>query len=175
MSCSKQISQQAIGQEVTRRNWLGVGQQEQPIRRETGDPEPAHSLAAWDAQSVSLKFQGSHQVEVHFSVVLGRSRLWTFEMLFNSICWGISKMGLSWYLIIVSIQTISWSSNLNQVFYFVHCVLCLFWQINLQNLLWVSRKPVLKRDQAVESCQGFIGKHLCCRSALEQVSKSQTL
>lgn len=161
MSCSKQISQQAIGQEVTRRNWLGVGQQEQPIRRETGDPEPAHSLAAWDAKSVSLKFQGSR--------CCGNLRCYSILHVEEYWKWSCHDTRLS------SIQMISWSSNLNlnQVFYFVYCVFCLFWQINCHNLLWVSRKTVLNRDQAVESCQGFIGKHLCCRSALEQVSEAK--
>lgn len=53
MLWSEQVSQQAIGQEAGGWNWLGVGQQEQPIRRETGDPEPAHSITAGNAQSVS--------------------------------------------------------------------------------------------------------------------------
>lgn len=49
-----QVSQQAAGQEVAGRNRLGVGQQEQPIRREAGDAEPAYPLPAGDAQSVSV-------------------------------------------------------------------------------------------------------------------------
>lgn len=49
-----QVSQQATGQEVAGRDRLGVGQQEQPIRREAGDAESAHALPAGDAQSVSV-------------------------------------------------------------------------------------------------------------------------
>lgn len=48
-----QVAQQAPGPEAAGRDGLGVGQQEQPVGRETGDPEPAHTLAARDAQPVS--------------------------------------------------------------------------------------------------------------------------
>lgn len=71
ISCSEQISQQATGQEIGGWDWLGVGEQEQPIRWETGDPESANSLAAWDTQSVSPKFQGSYQARVHINLSSG--------------------------------------------------------------------------------------------------------
>lgn len=56
-----QVSQQAAGQEAAGRDRLGVCQQEQPIRRETGDTESAHPLPTGDAQSVSVR--SSHQVK----------------------------------------------------------------------------------------------------------------
>lgn len=62
---SEQVTQQAAGQEVGEWNRLGVGQQEQPIGREIGDPEPAHSLPARHAQSVSSEYSSAVSVTLH--------------------------------------------------------------------------------------------------------------
>lgn len=78
---SEQVTQQAAGQEVGEWNRLGVGQQEQPIGREIGDPEPAHSLPARHAQSVSSEYSSAVSITLHLCPAdLDLSGIQTAEM-----------------------------------------------------------------------------------------------
>lgn len=89
---SEQVTQQAAGQEVGEWSRLGVGQQEQPIGREIGDPEPAHSLPARNAQSVSSEYTSAVSVTLHlcpadldFSGIV-RAQMFTCQLLVQSPC-----------------------------------------------------------------------------------------